>query len=50
MQKSAARWLDRLELLEDMPETFEDFEKAFLSQYAPLDDESAARDRLKTAT
>jgi len=47
MSGQASKWLERLTQLNTEPTTWTQFEDAFLKQYAIIDDENRARDRLK---
>ena len=47
MGGNAARWMDHLEVQGEVPAMFPDFERMFIDQYAPLDDNNVARDKLR---
>ena len=49
MQGRASKWLDHLERLGTALTNFTDFSTKFLEQFNVLDDENAARDKLRTA-
>ena len=49
MDGNAAKWLDRLTTLSQVPSDFQSFETAFLNQFHIIDDENIARDKLKEA-
>ena len=47
MGGNAAHWLDYLEVQEEVPATFPDFERIFIDQYEPLDYKNIAQDKLQ---
>ena len=46
MGKNTAYWMNRLEVQEEAPTMFLDFEHMFIDQYAPLDNKNIARGKL----
>ena len=46
MEGNAAYCMDRLEVWEEVPATFLNFERIFIDQYVPLDDKNIAQDKL----
>ena len=46
MAGNAARWMDRLEVQGNTPNSFSEFKKLFKNQYAPLHDKNIAKDKL----
>ena len=46
MEGNAARWMKRLEVQREAPAMFPNFECMFIDQYAPLDNNYIARDKL----
>ena len=47
MGGNAAHRMDRLEVWGEVPTTFPDFKHIFIDQYAPLDDNNVAQDKLQ---
>ena len=45
MGGNAAHWMDQIEVWEEVPAIFPDFECMFMDKYAPFDDKKAAQDK-----
>ena len=50
MAGNASKWIDCLEIKDNLPKSFPDFQKAFLAYFLPLDNAQAARDKLRMLT
>ena len=46
MASNTARWIDKLEVQGHVLNSFLEFEKLFINQYAPLNNKNVARDKL----